>query len=79
LRLFVDGQYEDYALIQIHNGADVRGGYTDAKLFKGNEWSNYISEYMSQSEIEDDLEYITVVDEHGVEYTAEELNLITSN
>jgi len=79
LRLFVDGQYEDYALIQIHNGADVRGGYTDAKLFKVNEYAEYISEYMGQIEIEDELEYITVIDEHGVEYTAEELNLITLN
>jgi hypothetical protein len=26
--------YGDYVLIQIHNGCDVRGGYTDAKLFK---------------------------------------------
>ena len=25
---------EDYYLVQIHNGCDVRGGYTDAKLFK---------------------------------------------
>lgn len=25
---------EQYVLIQIHQGADVRGGYTDAKLFK---------------------------------------------
>ena len=25
---------ETYVLIQIHNGADIRGGYTDAKLFK---------------------------------------------
>ena len=25
---------EQYVLIQIHGGADVRGGYTDAKLFK---------------------------------------------
>ena len=25
---------EKYVLLQIHNGADVRGGYTDAKLFK---------------------------------------------
>jgi len=25
---------DDYILLQIHNGADVRGGYTDAKLFK---------------------------------------------
>lgn len=73
LRLFVDGQYEDYSLIQIHNGADARGGYTDAKLFKVNEYADYIYEYKSQSEIEVDLEYITVVDEHGIEYTQEEL------
>lgn len=73
LRLFVDGQYEEYALIQIHNGADVRGGYTDAKLFKVNDWANYIPEYKSQDEIMDDLEYTTVVDEHGIEYTQEEL------
>ena len=25
---------DDYVLLQIHQGADVRGGYTDAKLFK---------------------------------------------
>lgn len=30
------GEYgkENYVLLQIHGGADVRGGYTDAKLFK---------------------------------------------
>lgn len=27
-------EYPSYVLLQIHNGADVRGGYTDAKLFK---------------------------------------------
>lgn len=27
-------EFPDYQLIQIHGGADVRGGYTDAKLFK---------------------------------------------
>lgn len=58
LRLFVDGQYEDYALIQIHNGADARGGYTDAKLFKVNEYADYVPEYMSQDEIEEELNYI---------------------
>ena len=26
-----------YVLLQIHNGCDVRGGYTDAKLFKLND------------------------------------------
>ena len=28
-----------YVLLQIHGGADVRGGYTDAKLFKLNDWA----------------------------------------
>lgn len=34
--LKLDGEYgeETYILLQIHGGADVRGGYTDAKLFK---------------------------------------------
>ena len=27
-------EFPDYVLLQIHGGADVRGGYTDAKLFK---------------------------------------------
>ncbi len=27
-------EYPTYILLQIHQGADVRGGYTDAKLFK---------------------------------------------
>ena len=26
--------YNGYVLVQVHGGADVRGGYTDAKLFK---------------------------------------------
>jgi hypothetical protein len=33
--------YDDddlYVLLQIHGGADVRGGYTDAKLFKLGQW-----------------------------------------
>ncbi len=27
-------EYPEYVLLQVHGGADVRGGYTDAKLFK---------------------------------------------
>lgn len=27
-------EYPPYVLLQVHGGADVRGGYTDAKLFK---------------------------------------------
>lgn len=33
---------EKYVLLQVHGGADVRGGYTDAKLFK---FSDYAEEY----------------------------------
>ena len=32
---------EHYVLIQIHNGADVRGGYTDAKLFRLNDYAEH--------------------------------------
>jgi len=45
---------EEYILIQIHNGADVRGGYTDAKLFKLNEEGlihSYLYEYEEQEEL----------------------------
>ena len=31
---YLDINGESYLLLQIHNGADVRGGYTNAKLFK---------------------------------------------
>lgn len=34
--LDIDG--ESYVLIQYHGGCDVRGGYTDAKLFKISDW-----------------------------------------
>lgn len=56
-RLEIDGDM--YYLIQIHNGADARGGYTDAKLFVANEWSDgiheYLQEYTHSSEIEEEL------------------------
>lgn len=31
---FLKNGSEEYVLLQVHQGADVRGGYTDAKLFK---------------------------------------------
>ena len=45
-----EGEYgeEKYLLLQIHGGADVRGGYTDAKLFKLDdhaEYYNALTEY----------------------------------
>lgn len=50
---------DEYILIQIHNGADVRGGYTDAKLFKLNDEGmihSYLYEYEEQEELEQRLE-----------------------
>jgi len=32
--MYIDINNEDYILIQLHQGCDVRGGYTDARLFK---------------------------------------------
>lgn len=59
---------ETYFVIQIHNGADARGGYTDAKLFKGSYHSEgriheWVWEYKGESEIIEDIEqgYITEV------------------
>jgi len=50
---------DEYILIQIHNGADVRGGYTDAKLFKLNDEGmihSYLYEWSEQEELEQRLE-----------------------
>lgn len=43
---------DEYVLLQIHNGADVRGGYTDAKLFKTSDYFLFedISFDVSESE-----------------------------
>ena len=51
---------EQYVLIQIHNGADARGGYTDAKLFKRGEYCECLiheslSEFKDSYEIEEDM------------------------
>jgi hypothetical protein len=67
LRLFNDGQFEDYVLVQIHNGADVRGGYTDAKLFKVTDDFYSIREYMDKYDLMEELEYITVIGNDGKE------------
>jgi len=60
LELFIDGQYEYYTLIQIHGGADVRGGYTNAVLFKCEEGviNEYLFDYMDSYQINEELEYI---------------------
>ena len=46
-----------YVLLQIHNGADARGGHTNAKLFKCKESyiiNPYVREYSDQYELEEE-------------------------
>jgi hypothetical protein len=53
---------ESYVLLQIHNGADARGGYTDAKLFKLSDWvepHQLVTDDCSFS-IEDDGDYVNL-------------------
>ena len=71
---------EEYVLIQIHNGADVRGGYTDAKLFKmeGYAIHEYLQEWKDSSEIEEDITegYVEILTDYWDEdrkYTNEEV------
>tara|TARA_R110002073_G_scaffold323057_1_gene500023 strand:+ start:29 stop:754 length:726 start_codon:yes stop_codon:yes gene_type:complete len=54
---------EHYVLIQIHGGADARGGYTDAKLFKCGDYMDgmiheYLREYTDNEETLDGLLYV---------------------
>tara|TARA_R110000796_G_scaffold20668_1_gene61334 strand:+ start:2398 stop:3057 length:660 start_codon:yes stop_codon:yes gene_type:complete len=70
---------EQYILLQIHNGADARGGYTDAKLFKMEEdmIHEYLQEWKDSSEVEEDLKegYIEILTDYWDEnrkYTNEE-------
>lgn len=49
---------EPYLLVQIHNGADARGGYTDAKLFKMEDECmihEYLQEFKYSDEVEEDV------------------------
>lgn len=41
-----EGNGDYYVLLQIHNGADIRGGYTDAVMFKPWERYNLLSEFV---------------------------------
>ena len=73
---------EHYVLIQIHGGCDVRGGYTDAVLFKCEEGiiNEYLFEYMDNYElIENELKYIdSMVDYYDSKkiYTGKKLEII---
>jgi len=56
---WLDMDGDTYLLLQIHGGCDVRGGYTDAKLFKvEDDWliHPYLQEYMDSYEIEEEYE-----------------------
>lgn len=75
---------EHYVLIQIHGGADARGGYTDAKLFKCGDYNDgmiheYLREYSDNYEVLEDLEYInSMVDywDESIIYKGKELKAI---
>ena len=78
---------EEYILIQIHNGADARGGYTDAKLFKMNECfiHEYLNEWKYSDEIEDDIKegyidtFVDYWDESKTYNNKEALNILELN
>tara|TARA_R100001463_G_scaffold65433_1_gene118699 strand:+ start:1279 stop:1977 length:699 start_codon:yes stop_codon:yes gene_type:complete len=82
IRLFIDGQYEHYVLIQIHGGCDVRGGYTNAMLFKCEYGiiNEYLYEHMDSDDIiQNELEYINQVHDwfkHDKVYKGEKLETI---
>ena len=75
---------EHYVLIQIHGGADARGGYTDAKLFKCGEFMDgmiheYLREYADNYEVMEELEYIDLMVDYWDEskvYKGKELEAI---
>jgi hypothetical protein len=66
--------FEYYALIQVHGGCDVRGGYTDAKLFKLDEEYQLYAENCSFSLGDADEDYL---DYHNGEWTNYEGNYLS--
>lgn len=46
---------ETYFLIQVHGGCDVRGGYTDAMLFKCSNYDGMIHEYLQEYKYNDEI------------------------
>jgi len=58
-----DGEILSYVLLQVHGGADVRGGYTDAKLFKFINSDNYID---GVPNIEGTINGIEVMNDYGL-------------
>tara|TARA_R110000772_G_C13191536_1_gene429113 strand:- start:100 stop:771 length:672 start_codon:yes stop_codon:yes gene_type:complete len=83
----IDGEF--YYLIQIHGGADVRGGYTDAFLFKGADFCDgmiheYLWEYKDSQEVIQDIRegYIETLNDYWEDskiYTGKEVLTILND
>ena len=60
---------EMYLILQIHGGCDVRGGYTNARLFKIDNFDEsihqYLRDYIDSDELLYEVEYSDVYDENG--------------
>jgi len=60
---------EMYLMLQIHGGCDVRGGYTNARLFKIDNLDGmihqYLRDYIDSDELLYEIEYLDVYDENG--------------
>ena len=60
---------EMYLILQIHGGCDVRGGYTNARLFKIDNLDGmihqYLREYIDSDELLYEVEYLDVYNENG--------------
>ena len=52
----------DYVILQIHNGCDVRGGYTDAKIFVLNEWNDG---YLKREAIYGDIDGVQIDNQYN--------------
>jgi len=79
--LEIDGEF--YTLIQIHGGADVRGGYTDAKLLKKGYYMDecQIHEYLQEYnyDLSDELDFNYIYNSETNElYKGKELEQIKS-
>jgi hypothetical protein len=57
-----------YVLLQIHGGADVRGGYTDAKLFKLDDWAEFYNL------VNDSCGFSSPDGHHGISWHGELIN-----
>ena len=59
-------EYPTYILLQVHQGADVRGGYTDAKLFKVTADSGYFDTNPTVYGTIDGIQVDTAYDSYNV-------------